>query len=156
MKKFLMMASVFAFTAILSQSVMLSPAFAQDDNGGPPAAHGPRGDGNGPGGPGGGPGGGQGPNLDEIKSKIIQRMDEHIAKMQKAEACVKAASDREALRACMPKRKHGGGDRDGDGRGWKRGGGDNGGGFMRHRRGGGSDNGGGPGGDMPDDQGGDE
>ncbi len=51
-----------------------------------------------------GPPGERGPQLAEIKARIEQRMNEHIAEIQKRLACVQAASTPDALRACMPER----------------------------------------------------
>jgi hypothetical protein len=127
MKKFLMMATVFAFTVVMSQSIGLTPAYA-DDQGGQSAAHHHFSDGK--------DGKPSPEKFKEIKANILKKMEERRQKLNKAEACVKAASDPDALRACMPKR-------DGKRGEWKHG--DNngkGGGFMRHHRDGG-DNGGG-------------
>jgi len=41
-------------------------------------------------------------SFEEHKAKVLQRITTHIAKAQERQACVQAASDREALRACMP------------------------------------------------------
>ena len=47
------------------------------------------------------------------KAKILQRINEHLAKMQRAQSCVEAASDFAALRACRPQgdKEHDGADR---------------------------------------------
>ncbi|MDE1901384.1 MAG: hypothetical protein KGI37_07055 [Alphaproteobacteria bacterium] len=49
-----------------------------------------------------------GKNFDQRKAEILQHMNEHLADVQKRIACVQAATDHKALRACMPMR-HGGG-----------------------------------------------
>ncbi len=43
----------------------------------------------------------------ERKTEILQRMNEHLAEIQKRIACVQAATNHEALRACMPERGEG-------------------------------------------------
>ncbi|MCC7036073.1 MAG: hypothetical protein IT560_02085 [Alphaproteobacteria bacterium] len=77
--------------------------------------------------PSGGPGpdGGKGSpeKFQEHKQKILQKIDARIAESQKRRACVAAASDVEALKACMPERR----------------GGHEGGGMMRRKRDGGGD-----------------
>lgn len=73
-------------------------------------------------GPGGG-GKGSPEKFQEHKQKILQKIDERIAESQKRRACVAAASDVEALKACMPERK----------------GGHEGGGMMRRKRDGAGD-----------------
>lgn len=50
-----------------------------------------------------------GEKLAEIKTKILARMDENIAEIQKRKACVQAAADGPALKACMPPRRGQGG-----------------------------------------------
>ncbi len=72
-------------------------------------------------GPGGG-GKGNPEKFQEHKQKILQKIDERIAEGQKRRACVAAASDVEALKACMPERGKGGHE-----------------GGMRRKRGGGDD-----------------
>lgn len=67
---------------------------------------------------GAGGGKGDGQNFEQHKSKILDHIDKRIAEGQKRRACVAAASDVTALKACMPERKEGGGRRG------KRGGGD--------------------------------
>jgi hypothetical protein len=56
---------------------------------------------------GGGQGGehGDGQHFQEMKAKILQRIGDHMAEVQKRQACVEAANDGEALRACLPERK---------------------------------------------------
>jgi TolA-binding protein len=66
----------------------------------------------------GGSGGGQEreQKFQEHKTEILQRMNEHLAEVQKRIACVQAATNHEALRACMPERREGEGQR-GEGHG---------------------------------------
>ncbi len=71
----------------------------------------------------GGGGGGSPEKFQEHKQKILAKIDERIAEGQKRRACVAAAGDVTALKACMPERK----------------GGREGGGMMRHKRDGGGD-----------------
>lgn len=57
----------------------------------------------------GGPGAGQ--NLDQMKQRLEQRLQQAISKMQERLICVQNAQDPQTLRACMPKRgmrRHGG------------------------------------------------
>ncbi len=58
-----------------------------------------------------GGGKGDGKNFEQHKAKILERIDQRIAEGQKRRACVAAASDVTALKACMPERKEGGGRR---------------------------------------------
>ena len=66
----------------------------------------------------GGSGGGQEreQRFQEHKTEILQRMNEHLNEVQKRIACVQAATNHEALRACMPERREGEGQR-GEGHG---------------------------------------
>ena len=61
--------------------------------------------------------------LAEHKAEIIHRMNEHIEEIEKRKACVEAAKDHEALRACMPQGGQGGGGQGGGGQGQQGGGG---------------------------------
>ena len=79
----------------------------------------PGGNGNGP-----APQGQGGQNEDpqhfqQHKAEILQRMNEHLADVQKRISCVQAATDQQALRACMPQRG-------GEGHGWQHHGGERG------------------------------
>ncbi len=47
---------------------------------------------------------GDGQRFQERKSEMLQRMNEHLADVQKRISCVQAAKDRDDLRACMPRR----------------------------------------------------
>lgn len=105
MKKYVLM------TAIVTVLALPSMAWSQQ--------------GSAPGGSGGGQkpamqGGQQGDSetFQDRKTRILARLNERSTEVQKRIACVQAAADREALRACMPER--------GDGRG-EGGGGQNGG-----------------------------
>lgn len=146
MKKLLMMATAVAFSAVMAQSAGITPAFAEDQ-GAPPAAQGQQRHG------GGGQGQGQGNDqqrqekFNEMKTKILQKIQDRETKIAQMKSCVQSATTPDALRACMPKREGRGGEGGREG-GWKHGDGDNGGGFMRHR--GGGDGGGDNGGSMPD------
>lgn len=57
---------------------------------------------------GAGGGKGDGKNFEQHKAKILERIDQRLAEGQKRRACVAAASDAAALKACMPERKEGG------------------------------------------------
>ncbi|MGB9154497.1 MAG: hypothetical protein WCD70_15585 [Alphaproteobacteria bacterium] len=94
MKKYVLMtAMVFALTAPALSWAQTAPGGA----GGPP-----------PGGMGGGQHEeGDGQHFQERKTEILQRMNEHLAEVQKRIACVQAATNHEALRACMPERHEG-------------------------------------------------
>lgn len=48
---------------------------------------------------------GQTQNLDSIKQRIEQHIQDHINKMQSILTCVQNAQDRQTLRQCMPKRR---------------------------------------------------
>ena len=62
-------------------------------------------------------------HFQEHKQEILRHMNEHLAEVQKRMACVQAANDHEALRACMPERREGhGGMQGGHGEGGERGG----------------------------------
>ena len=74
------------FTA-LAISVSSVSAFAQNDGGGSMR------------GPGQGGGGGQ-----DRQQRFEARKAEILARLQQSESCVKAATDPESLRACMPNR----------------------------------------------------
>lgn len=113
MHKLLFVALLMCSTAAMAEE----PAAAPDGGGGRPGAE--RGE-------------RPKPSVDEMKAKILKKMDEH-------RACVQAATTVEALRACRPHRKGGGegGERRG---GWGQRGGNGG-------EGGGPDGGGAPGGD---------
>ena len=50
-----------------------------------------------------------GEKLAEVKTKILAHMDENIGEIQKRKACVQAAADGAALKACMPPRRGPGG-----------------------------------------------
>ena len=45
-------------------------------------------------------------NFEEHKARKLKIMDEHIASIQKRQACVKAAENLETMRDCFPKRKY--------------------------------------------------
>lgn len=68
---------------------------------------------------GAGGGKGDGKNFEQHKAKILERIDQRIAEGQKRRACVAAAGDATALKACTPERREGGG---GGGKFRKRGG----------------------------------
>lgn len=57
---------------------------------------------------GAGGGKGDGQNFEQHKAKILERIDQRIAEGQKRRACVAAAGDVAALKACMPERGEGG------------------------------------------------
>ncbi|MGB9152375.1 MAG: hypothetical protein WCD70_04725 [Alphaproteobacteria bacterium] len=67
--------------------------------------------------PGGGSNGGSGQQqggeqqFQEHKSEMLKRLNEHLAEVQQRIGCVQAAADHEALRACMPERGEGHGNR---------------------------------------------
>lgn len=46
----------------------------------------------------------KGKNFEERKAEILKRMDKRLEEAKKRHACVEAAKDPEALRACMPER----------------------------------------------------
>lgn len=48
-----------------------------------------------------------GMKFEDLKAKILKRLEERAAKLQQQQACVQAASDRDALKACSPKRGKG-------------------------------------------------
>lgn len=50
-----------------------------------------------------------GQKFQEHKAELLQRMNEHLVETQKRIACVQAATNHEALHACMPERGSGGG-----------------------------------------------
>src|SRR5437762_703359 len=47
----------------------------------------------------------------EHKAKILERINQHLAEVQKHQACVQAANNREARAACFPTRGKGRGER---------------------------------------------
>ncbi len=50
------------------------------------------------------------PSFADIKAKALDRIGKHLDEVQKRQACVQAANDKEALKACFPNRgKFGGG-----------------------------------------------
>lgn len=49
-------------------------------------------------------GAGPAQDLDTIKQRIEQRIQDRINKMQSVLACVQGAQDRQALRQCLPRR----------------------------------------------------
>lgn len=60
--------------------------------------------------PAAGGGKGDGQNFEQHKAKILEHIDKRIAEGQKRRACVTAAADPAALKACMPERGKGGHD----------------------------------------------
>ncbi len=61
--------------------------------------------------PGGNQPGGQGQQqpqrFEEVKAKHLEHIARHIAELQKAQSCVQAATNHEALHACRPpERQH--------------------------------------------------
>jgi hypothetical protein len=47
--------------------------------------------------------------FEDRKAKVLEHISKHIAEAQKRQACVEAATNHDALKACMPERKgHGG------------------------------------------------
>lgn len=50
---------------------------------------------------------GSGEEFQEHKTKILARMNEHLAEIQKRIACVQSASNHEVLRACLPEKGEG-------------------------------------------------
>lgn len=57
---------------------------------------------------GAGGGKGDGKNFEQHKQKVLEHIDKRIAEGQKRRACVSAAADITALKACMPERREGG------------------------------------------------
>jgi len=55
-----------------------------------------------------GGGKGDGKNFEQHKQKVLEHIDKRIAEGQKRRACVSAAADVTALKACMPERREGG------------------------------------------------
>ncbi|HUL40679.1 MAG TPA: hypothetical protein VLV32_02050 [Burkholderiales bacterium] len=47
----------------------------------------------------------QAQNFQERKQHILERMDQRIAALQKARDCVSQAQDKDAVKACFPKRE---------------------------------------------------
>jgi hypothetical protein len=101
MKKYMLM------TAMVL--VLAAPATGWSQNapaGNPPPGNNP---------PAGGPGGGQPPvnegRFEDRKAEILQRMNNHLAEVQKRISCVQAAQNHEQLRACLPERRGPGGER---------------------------------------------
>ena len=43
-----------------------------------------------------------GPSLDEAKTKITERLNEHITKLEAAKICVSKATSMESLKGCRP------------------------------------------------------
>jgi len=52
---------------------------------------------------GGQPGQGSGAPFEQRKAEILSRIDQRLARLQEARACVSAATSPEALRACLPR-----------------------------------------------------
>jgi len=55
--------------------------------------------------------GAQGQDFQARKAEIIQHISAHLAEMQQRLNCVQAATNHEALRACMPQKGEGRGER---------------------------------------------
>ena len=102
MKKYVLMTAM--VLALAAPGMAWSQSAPGGGNGAPPSST--------------GPGGGQEreQKFQEHKTEILQRMNEHLAEVQKRIACVQAATNHEALRACMPERREGEGQR-GEGHG---------------------------------------
>lgn len=99
MKKYILLtAMAFTLTAPVAAYSQTAPA----PNGTPPQSQ-------------GGQHSGDSQHFQERKAEILQRMNEHLAEVQKRIGCIQAANDHEALRSCMPER----GERHGD---WHHGG----------------------------------
>ena len=48
-------------------------------------------------------------DFNKAKAQRLQHINDHIALLQKAEVCVKAAADFDAMKACNLRKSHGGG-----------------------------------------------
>jgi hypothetical protein len=55
------------------------------------------------------------PNFADVKAKALERLSKHLEEVQKRQACVQAANDKEAFKACFPNRGKFGGGRFGHG-----------------------------------------
>ena len=53
---------------------------------------------------GGQVGQGSGAPFEQRKAEFLSRIDQRLARLQEARACVSAATNPEALRACLPRR----------------------------------------------------
>lgn len=49
------------------------------------------------------------PSFSDIKAKALERIGKRLEEVQKRQACIQAANDKEALKACFPNRGFGGG-----------------------------------------------
>ena len=107
MKKLLIIAMLLASTAAYADNSVAQPG------GTPPAA-------------GSGQSGGpeKGERFDQMKARVLERIQKHLAEVQQKQSCVQAATTPEALKACLPhmgERREGG--EGGEGRGGGFGGG---------------------------------
>jgi len=110
MKKYAVMTAL-----LLAALVIPGASWAQSAPGGigSGAPQGAPGGGQHPNGQQGGQGGGDGKEFQERKAEILNHMREHEEEIHKRMACVEAANDHEALRACVP--EHGEGQGQGHG-----------------------------------------
>ena len=80
----------------LVAAVLLGSTLVLAQNNPPPGPNGQNGQ------QGGGQGQQQPQRFEEVKAKHLEHIAKHIAELQKAQSCVQAATNHDALRACRP------------------------------------------------------